>query len=228
MLNSYSDDDLLMLSGIQHFAFCERQWALIHIEQQWQENLLTFNGRDMHEQADDPFFTESRGAVLISRAVPLLSRRLGLFGKADVIEFHKTVPDETKGVALPGRAGLWMPYPVEYKYGQPKEDDRDLVQLGAQAFCLEEMLGVSIETGALFYGKTRRRQSVVFDDELRRRVTELAVRMHEMFQKGMTPLPQYKSACDSCSLFEICLPKLKNKDDAVAGYLRKAMMDEGG
>jgi CRISPR-associated exonuclease Cas4 len=226
IVSTYSDDDLFMLSGIQHFAFCERQWALIHIEQQWQENLLTFNGRDMHERADDPFFTEFRGAVLISRAVPLLSRRLGLYGKADVVEFHKTAPGETKGVTLPGREGLWMPYPVEYKYGQPKEDDRDIVQLCAQAFCLEEMLEVSIENGALFYGKTRRRQTVVFDDEIRRRVTELAERMHEMFQKGITPPAQYKAVCDSCSLLEVCLPKLKGKADAVAGYLRKAMAEE--
>lgn len=227
-MTPYSDDDLLMLSGIQHFAFCERQWALIHIEQQWQENLLTFNGRDMHERADDPFFTESRGAILISRAVPLLSRQLGLYGKADIVEFHKTGPGEVKGVALPGREGWWMPYPVEYKYGQPKEDDRDMVQLCAQAFCLEEMLEVTIESGALFYGRTRRRQTVMFDDELRRRITELAARMHEMFQKGVTPPAQYKSVCDSCSLLEVCLPKLKGKTDAIAGYLRKAVADDEG
>jgi CRISPR-associated exonuclease Cas4 len=227
-MTTYQDDDLLMLSGIQHFAFCERQWALIHIEQQWQENLLTFNGRDMHERADDPFFTESRGAVLISRAVPLLSRQLGLYGKADVVEFHKTDQIEAKGVVLPGREGLWMPYPVEYKYGQPKEDDRDMVQLCAQAFCLEEMLGIPIETGVLFYGRTRRRQTVAFDDELRWRVTELAERMHEMFQKGITPPAQHKAVCDSCSLLEVCLPKLKGKADAVAGYLRKAMAEDEG
>jgi CRISPR-associated exonuclease Cas4 len=228
MVNSFNDDDLLLLSGIQHFAFCERQWALIHIEQQWQENLLTFSGRDMHERADDPFFIESRGAVLISRAVPLLSRQLGLYGKADIVEFHKTGSGEAKGVPIPGREGLWMPYPVEYKYGQPKGDDRDIVQLGAQAFCLEEMLKVSIEAGALFYGKTRRRQTVVFDDELRRRVMELAVRMHEMFQKGITPSAQYKAVCDSCSLLEVCLPKLKRKADSVTRYLQKAVADDEG
>jgi CRISPR-associated exonuclease Cas4 len=224
----YSDDDLLLLSGIQHFAFCERQWALIHIEQQWQENLLTFSGRDMHERADDPFFTESRAGVVISRAVPLLSRGLGLYGNADIVEFHRISPDGEKGVALPGRDGLWTPYPVEYKYGQPKEDDRDMVQLGAQALCLEEMLGVSIETGALFYGKTRRRQMAVFDDALRRRVMELAARMHEMFQSGITPPPEYRAVCDSCSLLEICLPRLKGKAAPVAGYLRKAMADNAG
>jgi CRISPR-associated exonuclease Cas4 len=222
----YSDDDLLLLSGIQHFAFCERQWALIHIEQQWRENLRTFEGRDMHERADDLFFTEARGAVLISRAVPLLSRSLGLYGKADVIEFHRVEQDGQLGVMLPNRAGRWMPRPVEYKYGQPKSDDRDQVQLCAQAICLEEMLGVSIATGDLFYGRTRRRQNVAFDNDLRGRVADLAERMHDMFQKGITPPPQYTSACDSCSLFEVCLPRLKGKVDAVAGYLRKAMVGD--
>jgi CRISPR-associated exonuclease Cas4 len=228
MVNDYQDEDLLMLSGIQHFAFCQRQWALIHIEQQWQENLLTFNGRDMHEHADDPFFTESRGAVLISRAVPLISRRLGLYGKADIVEFQRADQDGEKGVALPGHKGLWMPYPVEYKYGQSKEDDRDIVQLCAQALCLEEMLEVSVKTGALFYGRTRRRQTVVFDDELRLRVTGLAAQMHEMFQKGITPAPQYTHACDSCSLLEACMPKLKGNVDVVAEYMRKSVADGEG
>lgn len=216
----YQDDELLMLSGIQHFAFCPRQWGLIHVEQQWQENLLTFRGRDMHERADDPFFTESRGAILVSRAVPMVSRRLGFYGKADIVEFHKVDPKAAGGVRLPGREGLWKPYPVEYKYGQPKEDDRDMVQLCAQALCLEEMLGVSIETGSLFYGRTRRRQTVEFDDPLRRRVTDLAGRMHEMFQKGITPPPKYTPACNSCSLVEICLPKPKGP---VQDYLRRVM-----
>jgi len=222
-MTTYSDDDLLLLSGIQHFAFCQRQWALIHIEQQWQENLLTFKGRDMHERADDPFFTEARGTVLISRAVPLLSRNLGLYGKADVIEFHRAEEDGRQGVALPNRTGTWLPHPVEYKRGQPKSDDRDLVQLCAQAICLEEMLEVTIENGDLFYGQTRRRLNVTFGNELRQRVADLAGRMHEMFQKGFTPLPEYKPACDNCSLVEVCLPKLK---DTVGRYLRKAMMGE--
>ncbi|MCL6591671.1 MAG: CRISPR-associated protein Cas4 [Firmicutes bacterium] len=220
----YSDDDLLLLSGIQHFAFCERQWALIHIEQLWQENLLTFKGRDLHERADDPFYTESRSGVIISRAVPLLSRKLGLYGTADVVEFQQAAPGQSEGVTLPGRAGRWLPFPVEYKSGQPKPDDRDMVQLCAQAICLEEMLRISIAEGALFYGKTRRRQPVIFDRQLRERVADLARRMHELFQKGVTPAQQYRTVCDSCSLEEICLPKVKG---AVGGYLRRVAGEEG-
>lgn len=224
-MTTYSDDDLLLLSGIQHFAFCERQWALIHIEQQWQENLLTFSGRDMHERADDPFDTESRGGVVISRAVPLLSRQLGFYGTADVVEFHQAPSGDEKGVTLLGRRGQWLPFPVEYKYGQPKPDDRDIVQLGAQALCLEEMLGAPIDEGALFYGKTRRRQTVAFDAQLRERVKDLAERMHELFEKGFTPPQYYRAVCDSCSLMEVCLPKLKG---AVGGYLRKALEEGRG
>ena len=227
-MTTYPDDSLLLLSGIQHFAFCERQWALIHVEQQWQENVRTFEGRNMHERADDPFFTEARGPVLISRAVPIVSRQLGLYGIADVVEFHKVDQTKEAGVLLQNRSGIWKPHPVEYKYGQPKDDERDMVQLCAQAICLEEMLGVSIETGDLYYGRIRRRLSVAFDDKLRQHVTDLANRMHEMFQKGITPQPQLKPACDNCSLVEICLPKLKGKTNVVDGYLKKAMVDNTG
>lgn len=217
---TYSDDDLLQLSGIQHFAFCRRQWALIHIEQQWQENLLTFRGRELHERADDPFLAEARGTVVITRAMPIISRQLGLYGVADVVEFYQ---DEV-GIAIKGRAGLWRPHPVEYKLGQPKPDDRDQVQLCAQAICLEEMLGVSINAGALFYGRTRRRQQVDFDAALRERVFTLAAEMHELFQGGFTPPAEYSSACKSCSLIEICLPAPKAKK-SINRYFAEALKE---
>lgn len=216
-MTTYSDEDLLMLSGIQHFAFCRRQWALIHIEQQWRENLRTFEGRDMHERADDPFFTEARGTVIITRSMPLVSRRLGLYGVADVVEFH----GDEAGVMLKGRSGLWRPHPVEYKVGQPKPDDRDLVQLCAQALCLEEIFGVAVTAGDLFYGKTRRRQRIDFDEALKNRVGELAAGMHDLFQRGVTPPPESKTAYQSCSLVEICLPRLNAKQSA-RRYLEEA------
>jgi CRISPR-associated exonuclease Cas4 len=218
MVSSYTDEDLLMLSGIQHFAFCRRQWALIHIEQQWQENLRTFEGREMHERADDPFFTEARGTVVITRSMPLVCRRLGLYGTADVVEFYR---DES-GVEIKGRTGFWRPHPVEYKHGEPKPDDRDMVQLGAQALCLEEMFGVSIAAGDLFYGRTRRRQRVDFDEALKQRVAELAEGMHDLFQRGVTPPAEYSPACKSCSLVEICLPRL-NSRRPVRDYLSDAL-----
>lgn len=216
----YSDDELLPLSGIQHFAFCRRQWALIHIEQQWQDNLLTFGGRQLHQRTDDPFFTQSRGSVLIIRSLPLISRSLGLYGVADVVEFWR----DSSGVSLPGHSGSWRVHPVEYKYGRSKPDDRDMVQLCAQAMCLEEMLNVSVTEGDLFYGRTRRRQRVEFDEALRQRVRKLAAQMHELFEQGVTPAPEKSPACRSCSLVELCLPELKSRR-SVHGYLAKALRE---
>jgi CRISPR-associated exonuclease Cas4 len=218
MKDDYSEDELLMLSGIQHFAFCRRQWALIHIEQQWQENLLTFGGRDMHERADDPFFSESRGDLLVTRSLPLVSRSLGLYGVADVVEF---VRDEA-GISLERRKGRWRPHPVEYKYGQPKIDERDMVQLCAQGICLEEMFGVRITAGDLFYGRTRRRQPVEFGEGLREQVRQLAAGMHELFERGITPPAEYRAACKSCSLVEICLPPAHGRR-SVRQYLDEAL-----
>lgn len=218
-MKEYHDDDLLMLSGIQHFAFCRRQWALIHIEQQWQENLLTFSGRDLHERVDDPFLTESRGTVLITRSLPLISHKLGFYGMADVVEFHQN----EEGIEIRGRKGKWKPHPVEYKYGQPKVDNRDIVQLCAQAICLEEMFQIRIVEGDLFYGRTRRRQRVIFSEELRAEVQQLAEEMHEMFNLGITPAAESKPACRRCSLEEICLPDLNNSKNSIQKYLQNAL-----
>ncbi len=202
--NEYSDDDLLMLSGIQHIAFCERQWGLIHIEQQWAENSRTVEGHHLHERVDDPYASEARKDLAILRAATIISYQLGLSGTADVIEFIRT---DGEGVMLTGYTGKWIPHPVEYKRGKPKSDDRDQVQLCAQATCLEEMFNIQIHKGALFYGETRHRETVEFSAGLRNRVNELAIRMHELFRQGQTPLPVFKSHCKSCSLIDICLPK---------------------
>lgn len=205
---AYDDEDCLPLSGIQHLAFCARQFALIHIERLWEENILTFDGRAMHDRADDPFFLESRGTVLITRSVPLISRSLGLCGVADVVEFRKCAE---AGVTLNGREGRWQPYPVEYKRGRVKVDDRDMVQVCAQAMCLEEMIGATITEGALFYGRTRRRQVVSLDSILRSRVTDLAREMHQAYENGLTPPPTKTKACKSCSLKDLCLPELSSR-----------------
>jgi len=207
----YDEDDCLPLSGIQHVAFCPRQFALIHVERTWAENILTFEGRALHDRVDDPFFFEARGTVLVSRSVPLISRDLGLYGVADVVEFHLVTEG---GIGLQGREGRWRPYPVEYKRGQAKPDDRDEVQLCAQAMCLEEMLAVSVPEGALFYGKTRRRQVVQFSESLRRRVGELAGEMHAIYLSGKTPSPQKTRACEMCSLRDLCLPGVSSSKSA--------------
>ncbi|MDP2858060.1 MAG: CRISPR-associated protein Cas4 [Bacillota bacterium] len=212
----YDEEDCLPISGIQHFTFCRRQYALIHIERLWVENTLTFDGRVMHRQVEDPFYLESRGTVIVSRSVPLISTKLGLYGIADVVEFRSC---EAGGVVLEGRKGMWQPYPVEYKRGRGKPDDRDIVQVGAQAMCLEEMLHTAVSEGALYYGQTRRRQMVLIDDSLRSRVTVLAQQMHDMYDSGRTPAPTKMKACDRCSLRDLCLPKISSHK-RVGDYIR--------
>jgi len=211
----YAEDELLPLSGLQHLVFCERQWGLIHIEQQWEENRLTAEGRVLHERAHEGG-TETRPGVVTARGLHLRSFRLGLTGQADVVEF------ETDGTGRPGG----VPHLVEYKRGRPKADGCDEVQLCAQALCLEEMLKVAIGGGALFYGTTRRRKEVVFDAGLRTRTEALARRMHELFAARATPGALYAKKCDRCSLYDRCLPRTVSKRGAVRRYLARALRDE--
>lgn len=195
------DDDLLPLSALQHLVFCPRQCALIHGEQAWAENRLTAEGRILHDRADSGE-AETRGEVRIARAVRLVSRRLGLSGIADVVEFHPA----------PGEAGGRRPLPVEYKRGKPKPHDADRVQLCAQALCLEEMLGATVPEGALFYAKPRRREAVAFTPELRDRVAALAARLRAMLQEPRLPPPLANDPrCAACSLVEICRPGLAGR-----------------
>lgn len=198
MVSSYNEDDLLPLSGIQHFAFCERQWGLIHVESQWVENLRTAQGRVLHQRVDDPYFAESRGDVKVVRSVPLLSKTLGLYGVADVIELHRNTND-----ASGMRYNI-----VEYKRGKPKPDDRDEVQLCAQAICLEEMIGITLDHGYMYYGETKHRHRVDFDDCLREKVKLLAEKMHLLYTHGITPPAIKGKRCKNCSMTDICLPKL--------------------
>ncbi len=203
---SYSEDDLIMLSALQHLVFCERQCALIHIEQLWSENVLTAEGKIMHEKVDTAN-RESRGKIRIEYGVPMRSLRLGLIGKADVVEFHK-------------HGDCWIPFPVEYKRGKPKLDDCDKVQLCAQAICLEEMMDVEISEGALFYGQTRHRYDVKFDSTLRKETEEAAMRLRELIASGITPPPVYSEKCKKFSLVELCLPKATRK---ARNYLAKVV-----
>jgi CRISPR-associated exonuclease Cas4 len=214
---TYDEDDLLPLSGLQHLLFCERQWGLIHIEQQWAENRLTAEGRVLHERAHEGG-GETRPGIRIARGVRLRSLRLGLSGQADVVEFHRS----GTGVALPDAEGQWRPFPVEYKRGKPKRDAYDEVQLCAQAFCLEEMFGGEVRGGALYYGEPRRRTEVPFTEELRALTEALTRRMHELYAAGRTPSALYEPKCDSCSLIAICMPRVLAKPPAVARYLAQA------
>jgi CRISPR-associated exonuclease Cas4 len=216
MKAEYRPDELLALSGIQHFCFCRRQWALIHVERQWQENVLTVEGRQLHARADQPLFAEVRNGVISARSMPVASYRLGLYGVCDVVEFTPS----PQGVNLPGRQGRYLAAPVEYKRGSEKQDKSDEVQLCAQAMCLEEMLALDIPNAYLFYGQTRRRVVVDLNQELRSLVQELSVEMHSYFERGHTPRVKPSKACRSCSLQDICLPALQDNGMPASRYIQ--------
>ena len=217
---AFKEEDYLQLSGLQHYSFCSRQWALIHIEQQWKENVRTTDGRILHEKAHDGSIREKRGDMLVVRDMSIHSPTLGISGSCDVVEFHRTA----KGVSLPGLEGLWQPYPVEYKRGAPKTADADRLQLCAQAMCLEEMLCCDILEAAIFYGETRHREIVPINDDLRDQVRKLLTEMHDLYRRGHTPKVKPTAGCNACSLKDLCLPKLM-RQRSVADYLRKNMED---
>lgn len=208
-------DDYLLMSGIQHFCFCRRQWALIYLEQQWAENLRTAEGRLEHERCHDESQTERRGGLLITRGMRVVSHRLKLTGNCDVVEFRQ----DPNGVSLQNYDGLWLPMPVEYKHGHAKENDADRLQLCAQAMALEEMLVCEINQGALFYEETRRREIVPLTAELRQNAQQMANEMRQYFRCGHTPKVKTGKHCNACSLKEICLPVLCRKNDPKE-YLR--------
>ena len=218
---AFKEEEYLQLSGLQHFSFCRRQWALIHMEQQWAENVRTTDGRILHEKAHDSSIREKRGDLIITRDMSIHSALLGVSGKCDVVEFHR---GET-GIPLPGQEGLWQPYPVEYKRGSPKITDADRLQLCAQAMCLEEMLCCEIPEAALYYGEIRRREVVDLDPDLREKVRALLTEMHELYHRHHTPKVKPGKGCNACSLKELCLPKLMKKR-SVTDYLRKHMEEQ--
>jgi CRISPR-associated exonuclease Cas4 len=216
----YKEDDFLLLSGIQHFVFCKRQWALIHIEQQWQENLRTIEGEILHEKTHDDTIKEKRGDLIISRGMAIFSRTLGITGACDVVELQKS----PNGVNIFGRKGNYKPIPVEYKKGKPKEDESDVLQLCAQAMCLEEMLLCKIPEAFLFYWETKRRLKIILDDELRERVKKIVKEMHELYDKRYTPKVKLSKSCKACSLTEVCMPKLC-KNLSVNDYIKKNLLE---
>ncbi len=214
----YREEDYLMLSGLQHFAFCRRQWALIHIEQQWAENYHTADGRIMHTKAHDSGFHEKRGDVVITRAMQISSAELGINGECDIVEFHKS----PNGIYIPSLDGRYNVIPVEYKRGQPKENNCDELQLCAQAMCLEEMLCCDIPEAYLYYGETRRRHTVVLDESLRDKTAAMIHEMHQLYNRQHTPKVKRTKACNACSLKDICLPVL-NKERSAAEYIMRTL-----
>lgn len=200
----YDDDNILSISGIQHFVFCRRQWALIHLEQQWAENLLTVSGEIMHRRAHDNSFTETRNGIITSRGMQVVSYELGIYGVCDVVEF---IPSES-GAAIHGKSGRYKIIPVEYKHGEPKETDADILQVAAQALCLENMFCTKIDELNIFYGKTKHRQRIEFSDEIRNRLIEVIDEMHLLYERRYTPRVKQNKNCRACSLKNLCLPRL--------------------
>ena len=222
----YNEEDFLQLSGIQHFIYCPRQWALAYLEQQWNENLRTYEGRLLHENAHDGKHSEKRGDIITVRGMQVFSRTLGISGECDVVEFH-LCKDGKSGIPLNGRQGLYRVVPIEYKRGKPKEHDADLLQLCAQAMCIEEMLVCDIPNGYLFYGEVRRRTEVNFSDELRHKVIDAFAQMHEYSSRGYTPKVKHRKGCNACSLNGICVPKI-NKNNTVRSYIVSKINEERG
>lgn len=213
--------DPIMLSALEHFSYCRRRWALIHLEGQWQENHLTADGRVFHQRVDDEGEVELRGDVLTVRALQVRSHALNLVGKCDVVEFHR----DPNGVTLYGRPGTWMPYPVEYKRGAPGHSDGDAVQLCGQALCLEEMLQCHIPEGSLFYGKPRRRVKVCFTADLRQRVASIVAEIQQYTRQCHTPKAKPNKGCKSCSMMDVCLPTLV-KQERVGTYLARHLKED--
>lgn len=216
---TYAEDDMLMLSGIQHFVVCPRQWALIHIEQQWKENVSTVEGQILHQRVDDPTQRMLNSDTITLRAVHIASKRLGLYGISDAIELHHT-EDEQNSITHHRYKGRFIPHPVEYKRGHQKVNDCDIMQLVAQVMCLEEMYDVKIPSASLFYWEVRRREEIEITDELRSDAEHYAEEMHRIYSERFTPLASFGPKCRKCSLHDICMPDMKNN---VNNYLKQLM-----
>lgn len=214
----YNEEDYLQLSGIQHFRFCRRQWALIRLENQWAENARTAEGEILHERAHDADLREKRPDRILVRNLAVSSPTLGVSGACDVVEFRRAA----QGIPLPHETGLFQPYPVEYKHGSPREDHANELQLCGQAMCLEKMLCCEIPKGALYFGETRHRVEVTFTPTLRQEVTETLAQMHELARRGHTPRAKPTKSCNACSLKELCLPGLV-RCGSVKRYLQSYM-----
>lgn len=215
-----SEEDYLLLSGIQHFSFCRRQWALIHIEQQWTENFLTMDGHIMHKNAHDVDFQETRGNVIIRRGMPVISHTLHVQGVCDIVEFVLA----KGGISLAGREGKYAVEPVEYKRGKPKYGNADVLQVVAQSICLEEMFSCQIPVSYIYYGETHHRMKVENTQELRNQVCNMLKEMYQYYQRHYTPKVRWSKSCNACSLRDLCLPRLGRKK-SVQKYLDEMIQE---
>lgn len=207
----WSEAEYLMISGIQHFMFCRRQWALIHVEQTWTENYFTTHGKLLHDRVDQHNIKEKRGSIITVRAMDVASHRLGMNGRCDLVEFKHS--DE--GVYIPKFDGKYIPYPVEYKRGKPKQEDANRYQVLAQLMALEDMLQIELEEACVFYHEIRRRVPYKFSLADKLELIKIAEEMHMIFDRGYTPKPKISKKCNSCSLNDQCLPQLDRAQSAI-------------
>jgi CRISPR-associated exonuclease Cas4 len=222
----FAEEDYLPISALQHFAFCPRQWALIHLEGMWEENVLTIEGKHLHERVDaSP--SEMHGALRVARGLRIHAKTLGIYGRADVVEFERadSAGDSISTTRLPRLNGRWRVRPVEYKHGKPKLDACDEVQLCAQALCLEEMLDLRIEEGAIFYGKPRRRKTIALDEVLRCTTLDSIKEMRALWLRCETPRGTYTAKCDNCSLLGLCQPRVTGGIKSARDYFVQALSE---
>ncbi len=221
LLKEYKQEDFLMLSGIQHYQFCKRQWALIHVEKQWEDNYRTMEGNILHEKVHNSSVKEKRGELITSRAMPVHSFELGISGECDAVEFKKN----EDGVEIPKLNGKYIITPIEYKRGKPKISNEDILQVIAQVICLEEMFCCEISNAYLYYHEIRRRQEVVITEELKDKVRKTYDEMHQLLEQKYTPNVTWKKHCNACSLRDVCLPVL-GKKKSVKEYVRRAIIGD--
>ena len=212
----YREEELLPVSGLQHLLYCRRRAALVHLEGIWDDNVFTATGSIRQERVDAARRHESRPGVRVVRGLLVRSLRLGLTGKCDVVEFRTDESAENAEVV----------FPIEYKRGALREEEGYLVQLCAQAVCLEEMLGASIPEGAIFFAASGRRLEVSFDEDLRCRTINAARDFHDLILGGITPAADHGSRCEKCSLSGICLPRANQDWESASAYLETLIREE--
>jgi len=224
----YTEDNLIPISAIQHYVFCERRAALVFLERLWNDNLATTEGSRLHRKTESGK-SEWQDGVLVTRSLPVHSLQNGLIGVMDVVEFHPcdSNSSESQTVELAGRKGTWVPFPIEFKRGKLRREEGFIQQLCAQTLCLEEMLDTHIEEGAIFYGKTRRRFSVIFDQDLRERTRETVTKLHHLFEQQITPVVKEQAKCSHCSLYDLCSPQSLKSSRSIKLYFNKILqMDD--
>lgn len=215
------NENELLISGIQHFIFCRRQWALIHVEGQWMENYFTVDGRFRHSNAHDGLAEEKRLNSIIVRGLRVISLEIGITGVCDVVEFHSA----NEGITLPDEEGKWIILPIEYKRGKSDTGQAAAMQLCAQVLCLEEMFKTKISTAAIYHHLSRKREYVEITPDLRSMVLETVGEMRKLMSSGETPKPEHGKKCKSCSLSDVCLPSL-SCCVPVASYMTRQMRDD--